>query len=213
MAAAFPLGQTERTGAVGATVTEQQVLFLVNPAARSLPSRARLEAAIAALRRDHPFDPLIWETDGPDHATALAAQAEAAGVSRIVVCGGDGTLNEALNGLRRADLPVAVIPGGTANVWAKEAGIPRDPEQALRAAMGRAPSDAGPGTGGRPPLPLDGRPGARRRGRSGGAPAPQAVAWDRAPTWARGCGSPCAIPASGWRCSSMPIRRWRSTRP
>lgn len=133
MAAAFPLGQTGRTGAGGATVTERQVLFLVNPAARALPSRARLEAAIAALRRDHPFDPLVWETDGPGHATALATQAEAAGVDLIVVCGGDGTLNEALNGLSRADLPVAVIPGGTANVWAKEAGVPRDPERALRA--------------------------------------------------------------------------------
>ena len=73
-------------------------------------------------------------TTGPGDAEAIAASAGEVDV--VVVAGGDGTVNEALNGLmRRPDgaLPLAVFPLGTANVLAGELGVPTDPQGAARA--------------------------------------------------------------------------------
>ena len=71
-------------------------------------------------------------------AARLAAGAIERGVEAVVACGGDGTLNEVLNGLatasRVACAPrpvVALVPTGAANVWSHEAGIPTDPSAAL----------------------------------------------------------------------------------
>ena len=73
-------------------------------------------------------------TSGPGDAEAIAASAGEVDV--VVVAGGDGTVNEALNGLMQRPggaLPLAVIPLGTANVLAGELGLPIDPEGAARA--------------------------------------------------------------------------------
>ena len=48
----------------------------------------------------------------------------------VIVCGGDGTLNEVINGLAGSTIPVALLPAGTANVFAKELGLPRNLERA-----------------------------------------------------------------------------------
>ena len=56
----------------------------------------------------------------------------------LVVAGGDGTVNEAVNGLRDARLPLAVVPLGTANVLAAEIGMATDPRSVARTiALGR----------------------------------------------------------------------------
>ncbi|MFY9583838.1 MAG: diacylglycerol kinase family protein [Candidatus Acidiferrales bacterium] len=57
-------------------------------------------------------------------ATALARQAVEQGRQLVIVCGGDGTVNETVNGLAGSQVPLAVLPAGTANVLAKELGIP-----------------------------------------------------------------------------------------
>jgi diacylglycerol kinase (ATP) len=68
------------------------------------------------------------ETEGPGHATEIAQRASAAGRHLVIACGGDGTLNEVVNGLavhRNGNrVPLALLPGGTANVLAKELGLP-----------------------------------------------------------------------------------------
>ena len=90
-------------------------------------------------------------TSAPGHATALAAEAAQANAGLIIAMGGDGTVNEVLNGMAHSTVPLAVIPGGTANVFCCETGIPRNPEKAAamlpewveaRVALGRVHSAA-----------------------------------------------------------------------
>ena len=71
----------------------------------------------------------------------------AAAVSRndcdtLLVAGGDGTVNEVLNGLRVADLPLAIYPLGTANVLAAEIGMPASPAAFVRALAAATVQDA-----------------------------------------------------------------------
>ncbi len=65
-------------------------------------------------------------TTGRGSATALARQAVEQNRQLVIVCGGDGTINEVVNGLAGSQVPLAVLPAGTANVLAKELGIPWD---------------------------------------------------------------------------------------
>jgi diacylglycerol kinase family enzyme len=71
-------------------------------------------------------------TAAPGHATQLAGQAVAAGADLIIAMGGDGTVNEVLNGMVNSTVPMAVIPAGTANVFCCETGIPGNAEKAAR---------------------------------------------------------------------------------
>jgi diacylglycerol kinase (ATP) len=68
----------------------------------------------------------VLNTERPDHATELAA---AAGGRLVIAAGGDGTVNEVLNGLSEG-ATLGILPLGTANVLARELGLPLDPEGA-----------------------------------------------------------------------------------
>ena len=80
-------------------------------------------------------DVSIAQTQHRGHAHALAAEARSAGVDRVIVFGGDGTLNEVVNGLLEnpsaPSMPaLGVIPGGHTNVVARALGFPNDPVEA-----------------------------------------------------------------------------------
>lgn len=80
----------------------------------------------------------VIETERAGHATELAA--EAIGSFDIVIAaGGDGTITETVNGLAGTDIPLGIVPLGTANVLARETGIPLTPHMAFEAALSRAP--------------------------------------------------------------------------
>jgi diacylglycerol kinase (ATP) len=90
----------------------------------------------------------VLNTERPDHATELAA---AAGGRLVIAAGGDGTVNEVLNGLSE-DATLGILPLGTANVLARELGLPLEPEGACeriltgaasRMDVGVATDDAG----------------------------------------------------------------------
>ncbi len=75
-------------------------------------------------------------THGPDTATGIARQAVEQRRGMVIACGGDGTINEIVNGLARSRVPMAVLPAGTANILAKELGIPWDIPHAARLIQG-----------------------------------------------------------------------------
>src|SRR5437588_6434197 len=106
-------------------------VLIHNPVSRAAASRDRLEDAVAAAHAAG-WSVTIVPTDGPAHATAIARDAAAAGSDVIIVSGGDGTINEAVNGIAGTETALAVLPGGTANVWAKEIGVRKDPLAAMR---------------------------------------------------------------------------------
>ncbi|MDZ4278738.1 MAG: diacylglycerol kinase family protein [Dehalococcoidia bacterium] len=104
-------------------------LLIVNPTARGAPSMEKLREAAGDLEG---CETQLVATEGVGHATELARDAAGRGLDAVVACGGDGTVNEVANGLAGSATALAVVRGGTANVWAKEAGVPRKAAQALR---------------------------------------------------------------------------------
>jgi diacylglycerol kinase (ATP) len=69
-------------------------------------------------------------TTGPGHAGEIARRAVDRGADLILVAGGDGTINEAVNGMANSDVPLGILPAGTANVLANELGIGTTMERA-----------------------------------------------------------------------------------
>jgi YegS/Rv2252/BmrU family lipid kinase len=104
-----------------------RILVVANPISgrRHGPVKVR-ELAEILVRRGHAVE--LHFTRGPGDAGARAREADP-GLDRLVVAGGDGTLNEALNGLADpAKIPLAQLPIGTANLLGREFDLPRTPE-------------------------------------------------------------------------------------
>jgi diacylglycerol kinase family enzyme len=95
------------------------VLLIVNPFASSVTEQ-RVRSVEASLARAGDVKTVLTERRG--HATELAA----AGADAVVVFGGDGAVNEVLNGLA-AEVPFGALPGGGTSVFARALGLPRDP--------------------------------------------------------------------------------------
>lgn len=109
-----------------------RALLVVNPAATTTTLRVR-DVLVSALGSDLKLD--VAHTTHRGHACELGRQAAEEGLDVIAVLGGDGTLNEVVNGLLHAgpaaDLPsVGVVPGGSTNVFARSLGIAPDPVEA-----------------------------------------------------------------------------------
>ncbi len=113
-----------------------RALLVVNPKATATSARER-DILVRALGSDLKID--LAETTHRGHAAELGAQAVETGQDLVVVLGGDGTINEVINGLLgpgewsgpSATTPaLAVVPGGSTNVFSRALGISRDPVEA-----------------------------------------------------------------------------------
>jgi diacylglycerol kinase family enzyme len=113
--------------------TMNRAALIVNPFASGV-TEERLAAVERELRPD--IELAVTLTEGPQHAIELAREVERA--DRVYVFGGDGLLNEVLNGLDEGAL-VGVLPGGRTNVVARALGVPLDPVAAVRALTAAPP--------------------------------------------------------------------------
>src|SRR3954449_4791279 len=104
-----------------------RLLLLVNASAASVTARARVVIQ-KALAADHKIS--VAETSRRGHASRLALGAAADGLDAVIVLGGDGTVNEAANGLAGSSTALGVLPGGSTNVFARSIGLPNDPIEA-----------------------------------------------------------------------------------
>ncbi|HET9985124.1 MAG TPA: diacylglycerol kinase family protein [Longimicrobiales bacterium] len=111
-----------------------RTFVVLNPAARG-GEAARLQARLAAAFRARRASFDLALTEAPGHATELARGAAQAGYRAVCAVGGDGTLAEVATGLAGGDVPLAVIPRGTANQVAANLGIPRRLEAAVDVAV------------------------------------------------------------------------------
>ncbi|MGZ4124883.1 MAG: diacylglycerol/lipid kinase family protein [Actinomycetota bacterium] len=112
-----------------------RVLLVVNPVARTV-SRPMLAVIEKALSADFKLE--VLETVERGHATEMAADAAADGIDLVVVFSGDGTINEALNGLVGTETALGVLPGGATNILARALDMPLDPVEATGVLIARA---------------------------------------------------------------------------
>ena len=108
-----------------------RALLLYNPrAGRHQDQRLRVLRQVGEVLQSSGFAVEIEATEGPGTASAQAARATGRGIAVIFACGGDGTINEVLQGLCGSSTALAVLPMGSANVLCRELGLSVDPVSA-----------------------------------------------------------------------------------
>ncbi|MCA1611029.1 MAG: diacylglycerol kinase family lipid kinase [Acidobacteria bacterium] len=115
---------TLRSPAVpGAAPGMKRGVLIYNPTAGQRDRRARMSRLIEEMR-PRGVELVNAPTEGPRHATEIVRDFVQRGVDLVAACGGDGTISEAAWGLSGSEVPLAVLPGGTSNVLARELSIP-----------------------------------------------------------------------------------------
>jgi YegS/Rv2252/BmrU family lipid kinase len=130
--------QENGTNAVSSEVRD--AVLILNPNAGGGRRVPQLDEARRIFRAAG-IETELQQTAGPGEATGLARKAVEQSRQLVIVCGGDGTVNETVNGLACSQVPLAVLPAGTANVLAKELSLPwnlpRAAEHVVRAKFRR----------------------------------------------------------------------------
>jgi diacylglycerol kinase family enzyme len=121
--AATSLEALERVSSPAAAAPAKRMLVIVNPYATTVSNRLK-HLVVYALQGRYDVDSV--ETEARDHATELCREAAREGYDVVCAFGGDGTFNEAANGLAGSDTPLTCLPGGSTNVFCRILGIPND---------------------------------------------------------------------------------------
>src|SRR5437588_10329822 len=117
------IARLEAALGVGTAAPSKRMLVIVNPYATTVSNRLK-NLVVYALRGRYQVDAI--DTTARDHATELSLEAAREGYDVVVAFGGDGTVNEAANGLAGSETPLCCLPGGRANVYCRMLGIPTD---------------------------------------------------------------------------------------
>jgi diacylglycerol kinase family enzyme len=124
MSAATSMDALERLGAeIERTAPPRRMLVIVNPYASTVSDRLKHLVVYALQGR---FEVDAVDTQAKHHATELCREAAAEGYDVVVAFGGDGTVNEAINGLAGSPTPFTCLPGGRTNVFCRMLGVPND---------------------------------------------------------------------------------------
>ncbi len=127
MAPAPPtLDSLERLGeawSLDAPLERKRMLVIVNPYATTVSDRLKHLVVYALQGR---YEVTATDTQARGHAVDLCREAAEADYDVVVAFGGDGTVNEAANGLAGSGVPLTCLPGGATNVYCKMLGIPGD---------------------------------------------------------------------------------------
>src|ERR1700760_2435364 len=119
-----PLARLEAIlGLQDADTPQRRMLVIVNPYATTVSDRLR-HLVVYALRGR--YDVHAVDTEARGHATKLCREAAREGYDIVVAFGGDGTVNEAANGLAGSETALSCLPGGRTNVYCRMLGIPID---------------------------------------------------------------------------------------
>jgi len=121
------LARLEASVALGTSAPSKRMLMIINPYATTVSDRLE-NLVVYALRGRYKVDAIDTEARG--HAIELCREAAQEGYDVVVAFGGDGTVNEAANGLAGSDTPLSCLPGGRTNVYCRMLGIPTDPVDA-----------------------------------------------------------------------------------
>jgi len=114
-----------------------RALLIYNPNAGRFPP-AEAAHRTAGLLRSRGWEIDVAATRDAGHVSDLAARAAADGLDALIVAGGDGSVGRAVRGLVDTRTALGVLPTGTANVWARELGLPRIGPAGLSAVLGNA---------------------------------------------------------------------------
>jgi diacylglycerol kinase family enzyme len=118
-----PVERLEATFGLSQTAPRKRLLVIVNPYATTVSDRLK-NLVVYALRGSYHVDAVDTQKQG--HATELGREAAREGYDAVVAFGGDGTLNEAANGLAGSATPLGCLPGGRTNVFCRILGLPHD---------------------------------------------------------------------------------------
>jgi diacylglycerol kinase family enzyme len=133
-----PLERLEAiAGLEDADTPSRRMLVIVNPYATTVSDRLK-NLVVYALRGRYEVHAV--DTEARDHATELCRAAAAEGYDVVVAFGGDGTVNEAANGLIGSQTALSCLPGGRTNVYCRMLGIPTDVVDATEHLLGLAPA-------------------------------------------------------------------------
>jgi diacylglycerol kinase (ATP) len=111
-------------------MTNRKAVLIANPKTGRYESRRRPIGELSEQLKSLGVEVEVRMTTAPGDATAIAFKAAHNGTADVIVAGGDGTINEAIQGMAGTRARLGVIPRGTGNVLARELGLPLDPTKA-----------------------------------------------------------------------------------
>ncbi|MEA2398220.1 MAG: hypothetical protein QOK25_1776 [Thermoleophilaceae bacterium] len=114
---------------------KRRMLVIVNPYASTVSDRLK-NLVVYALQGRYSVEAV--DTQARSHATEICREAAEEGYDVVVAFGGDGTVNEAANGLAGSDTPLTALPGGSTNVFCRTLGMPNDVVDATEHLLGLA---------------------------------------------------------------------------